>query len=1396
MPPLKGIEQASFGGVDSRSNPVVMPLNRYVKLRNWRPRPDGHIELREGYTQADMSGDADAGTAAIHSISTYMVATPEEGLKAGAQIFTNGTECIFFWRGIKPYLRRLDTGETHIPPIDGAPIESTNRWQYALGKSGYLYMHNGTDMKFFDGVKLRDIGLPILSASQAGAISVAEGMGAPSKANADSVNFTFVPVPAGISPPTQANVTSGYMYMAYFNPASDVLAPCAEPLHGTTFPNGSTSPNPATYFLEVQNIPLPTATPGAVVLLYYPGGAQIPTLVGGTVCTFYSHNGGTYHSAFEYNNAADTSIIGGVLGTPAALPFTLADSDGLLFNPELFFFKGWTLDNGGHIYPMVVAGVDTRGHWNGHVTTISPYAGPGGAGNWTMTVEGQLSIPIPGDYTFVFHHDDGAFIGFGDSATYVSGFIEVQAGGVGPYQTITAKNGYPVCCLRQIVPGAGWTHDSFVVNFPTAGLFHFEIDYCNWQSAQKCCLYNGDGSVILPPGATSVAARASTDPVFLTEDNGQDGALLTAVPGVGGAPSTKVNVHFTGHGYVTGDVFALSLHKDPNNIPDYTTPFSPVLWTSNGPFAATVVDPDNFTFNSSEAPLYNGATPITIYKLVQVKAATSGATTADYIVNTGASGWPDRAQNGRDMNSSGEILLPSPLDLAGKLLPASAIGGTQPGYQFYASIYNPFTGHVGNRVPIGVRLNNPTDCTVLISGLPTIGSMRAAGGAGAAQQLVCWGNGTELVSRKLKQKQKARQGKVVAMATVAFNSEWRLLIGRTGDGGEVPYAVVDAAGNWIFYDPNLDTDQTLTIASGAIDGNSELPTENYIPPPFISFWREGDRLCGAIANSLQVIAALPFTGIPALPGSGFIDFNYTTFWKFRAPGVSGTGIRISFSASIAAACNIVKVVVMRTLAGSTAVVDATTISAGMSIPIGATGAISATFAVDGLHDYWVLAYITDSVNSGCRFAGGLSLNPATAPAQMYGPPGTGDQTAITDVSGCTPNLTGWKLLSNFEILNPTTVDAAVAVSEQPFVYRSGSELDDITGIFVGDPAQAWSPARIETFPTAEPIYGGFGNMQESWVFTRSHCAQLSELSGEVVWNGPYENGIAGPYAFDSGWNSLPFWVSHDRQLVTMMPGGDGPMVVSTEYEAALLARIGDDTYNPDGTPIHQYLSQTEVTYFRDPIRLVDVLRIKCRDKNGDPFVVIHDFNLRDDSSPYGQGYEDIYGGALGVGFTQQHIRDAIGHSRMWAGATDGNLYQFYSGGDDHGTNFTADAIQLRYMGAERTATKTLEWYGDETVQWFISEPMLTVDPSSTSTWILLSFKMIEVPADAGSAHWMADVDRPEMTHCYLWAQLVSHPTDALDPTNPMAFSDPPHMPLEDYGRIYMVTPVLGDARGR
>jgi hypothetical protein len=149
---------------------------------------------------------------------------------------------------------------------------------------------------------------------------------------------------------------------------------------------------------------------------------------------------------------------------------------------------------------------------------------------------------------------------------------------------------------------------------------------------------------------------------------------------------------------------------------------------------------------------------------------------------------------------------------------------------------------------------------------------------------------------------------------------------------------------------------------------------------------------------------------------------------------------------------------------------------------------------------------------------------------------------------------------------------------------------------------------------------------------------------------------------------------------------------------------------------------------------------------------------------------------------------------MWAGGSDARFYQFYLGADDNGTNFTADAISLRYVSGERSAVKTLEWYGDELIQWYSTDNLSAIE--NADSWDDLSDQSRPFPGDEGNAHYQTDMMTPEVIHLFLWAQLVSHPEDAPVPTNPMVLSVPPHMPLETYGRLYLAAPLIGDTRGR
>jgi hypothetical protein len=480
---------------------------------------------------------------------------------------------------------------------------------------------------------------------------------------------------------------------------------------------------------------------------------------------------------------------------------------------------------------------------------------------------------------------------------------------------------------------------------------------------------------------------------------------------------------------------------------------------------------------------------------------------------------------------------------------ASSVGGAQPGFQFYACVYNRSGGgHVGNRIKIGGRLKTTNRTNVRISGLPNLSGEDA---------------------------------------------EWELLIGRTGDGAEVPYAIADSAFAW----HSVLSGQTATaITEAAIDGDSELPTRNGLPPADVDkAWRVGDRICAA-ANG------------------------------------------------------------------------------------------------------------------------------------------------------------------------------------KPTLWRSGSEQESRLGRFVGCPEQAWAADDIETFPTAQAITCGAAYNYDSWLFTLNDMAVLTDLSGVLGWQGPWNFGCAGPNAFTLGWKGLPYWVTGEKQLATMT--AEGPAVVSDEYEAALLSRIGD-----------AYLGETETVYYRHAKKQIDQLRIKGRDASGAPFTVIHDFTLRDDRSPYGQAYEAVYAGPLAANYTQALIRDGMNRLQVCAGAGDGCIYQLYTGDNDAGSEFTADYAQLLYAGPLRSAIKRNEWWGDANLEWYLADALDT--PAQVDQMKMLSDTVARpVPGEEHNSHYVVDLDSPQITHAYLWIRLVSHSADGTTELN-----SPPHFPLETYGRVYASMPLVGPSRG-
>jgi hypothetical protein len=356
----------------------------------------------------------------------------------------------------------------------------------------------------------------------------------------------------------------------------------------------------------------------------------------------------------------------------------------------------------------------------------------------------------------------------------------------------------------------------------------------------------------------------------------------------------------------------------------------------------------------------------------------------------------------------------------------------------------------------------------------------------------------------------------------------------------------------------------------------------------------------------------------------------------------------------------------------------------------------------------------------------------------------------------------------------------------PFLRRSGdlSQATERGNTFVGRPEQSWAPNDIDTFPTAEACTGMFEIDQEVFMGTQHSTALSVNLAGIQQWTGPFDVGIAGRRAGTKAGTYGFFWISGDKQLCTFEQGV--PIPISDEYELAELSQIGD-----------QFLSQVEITYYRSVAIAKDELRIEGQKADGTPYTIIHDFKLRESRSApgsfYGQGYASQFLGPLSSVFTVGQIRDSDGALQIYAGATNGQLFQLYSGADDVGSQYTADCILLLNGGPDRPDVPFLDFYGDANI-------LITVGRNlETSLAPLAAFPFVPpnttfsgsdpVVGSENDFRFRVSLVPPEVQRLYLRFQLTSHSADGnLD------LNSPPHVPLEDYGRLYEFIPSIGDER--
>jgi hypothetical protein len=365
--------------------------------------------------------------------------------------------------------------------------------------------------------------------------------------------------------------------------------------------------------------------------------------------------------------------------------------------------------------------------------------------------------------------------------------------------------------------------------------------------------------------------------------------------------------------------------------------------------------------------------------------------------------------------------------------------------------------------------------------------------------------------------------------------------------------------------------------------------------------------------------------------------------------------------------------------------------------------------------------------------------------------------------------------------------AYAADTGSPTLRRSGSFLDDRAGTFTGRPEQSWAPNDIDTFPTAEALTGIFEIDQEVFCGTLHDSALSVNLAGLQFWAaGPWAVGIAGKRAGTKCGAQGFFWVTGDKQLATFSQGV--PITVSDEYELAELAQIGD-----------QYLSTVECVYYRNAAQNKEELRIEAQKSDGTPYTIIHDFKLREvysaPGSLYGQGYSSQFGGTLGTVFTSALVRDGNGKIQVFAGGSNGQLYQLYTGADDAGNQYNADLILLAKGGPQRPSVPFINYYGDQNIQITIGRNFSSslalgaqwgFDPPNSDANVSTVF-----PGAEQDFLYRIELTPSEIQNVYLRFQLLSHSADGN-----LNLNSPPHIPLENYGRLYEIFADIDGERPR
>jgi len=126
---------------------------------------------------------------------------------------------------------------------------------------------------------------------------------------------------------------------------------------------------------------------------------------------------------------------------------------------------------------------------------------------------GTFNVPVAGQYAFQITSHDGILWGIGGGAALISG---TNVNPIIPNQTVTLNMGYPVFGgNNNRFEAGGFSTNNFVVNFPSAGTYGFEIDYAYWFHSGMQLQVTCNGNPI-PFGTPTSGTNEPAWPAFST----------------------------------------------------------------------------------------------------------------------------------------------------------------------------------------------------------------------------------------------------------------------------------------------------------------------------------------------------------------------------------------------------------------------------------------------------------------------------------------------------------------------------------------------------------------------------------------------------------------------------------------------------------------------------------------------------------------------------------------------------------------------------------------------------------------------------------------------------------------------------------------------------------------